>query len=123
MNNVDYEIANLEPVDTVASLNSLNVPAEFDADRNVDVLEPTVVPPISVRGPLRRIGVAASRLALGTLQHRERTTARTRRANFLFAWTVTRDNRQLTCSGEPGAPARATGARGAANDSALEAET
>lgn len=123
MNNIDYEIANPDPAGTSASLSSLDVPAELDADWNVDIREPTVVPPIPVRGHLRRIGVAAYRLARGTLRHRERTTARTRRADFLFAWTVTRDNTQLTCSGEPGAPARATGARGGADDSALGAET
>jgi hypothetical protein len=122
MNNIDYEIVNPDPASPIASLSSLDVPAELDADWNVEVREPTVVPPIPVRGHLRGIGVAACRLAQGTLRHRERTTARTRGADFLFAWTATRDNRQLTCSDEPGAPARAIGARGGADNDGLGAE-
>ena len=123
MNSVDYEIANPYPAGTIASLSSLDVPAKLDADWNIDVREPTVVPPIAVRGHQRRIGVAVCRLAQGTLRHRGRTTARTLGADFLYAWTMTRDNRQLTCVGEPGAPTRTTGARGGADGSALGAET
>jgi hypothetical protein len=123
MNDIDYEIANPDPTGTIASLSSLDVPSELDADWNVDVREPTVVPPIAVRGHLRRIGVAACRLAPGTLRHQGRTTARTRGADFFYAWTVARDNRQLSYSGEPGTSPRATGARRGADSSALGAET
>src|SRR5690349_11590417 len=77
MNNIDDEIANLDPADTTASLSSLDVPAELDVDGNVDIREPTVVPPIPVGGHLRRIGVTARCLAQGTLRHRVRPTART----------------------------------------------
>ena len=76
---------------------SVDVPAELDAEWNVDVRKSTVVPPIAVRGHLRRIGVAACRLAEETLRHRGRITARTRGADFVYAWTMTRDNGQLTC--------------------------
>lgn len=123
MNNIDYEIANPDPAGTTASLSSLDVPSELDVDWNIDIEEPTVVPPIPVGGHLRRIAVAARILAQGTLRHRERPAARTRGADFPFVWTETRGNRQLTCNGEPGAPARATGARGGTDDSALRAET
>ncbi|GGM82356.1 hypothetical protein GCM10012275_61200 [Longimycelium tulufanense] len=49
MNNIDHEIANSDPAGTIASLSSLDVPAELDADWNVDIREPTVVPPKSCR--------------------------------------------------------------------------
>jgi hypothetical protein len=123
MNDIDDETANPDPVGTITSLSSLDVPSELDADWNVDIREPTAMLPIPVRGHLRGIGLAACHLAQGTLRHRERPTARTRGADLLLAWTITRDNRQLTCSGEPKAPARATGARGRADDCALGVET
>ncbi|MBB5922000.1 hypothetical protein FHR81_003040 [Actinoalloteichus hoggarensis] len=119
MNNIDYEIANPDPVSPIVSLSSSDVPAELNADLNVKVREQTVVPPIPVRGHLRRIGVAACQRSL---QHRVRTTARIRGADFLFVWSVPRDNRQLTCSDEAGAPAPATGARGGVDSDALGAE-
>ena len=122
MNDIDYEIASPDPTGTIASLSSLYAPSELDADWNVDVREPTVVPSTAVRRHLRRIGVAACRLSARTFWHRGRTTAPTRRADFFYAWTGARDNRQLSCSGEPGTSARATGASGGA-DSALGAET
>ncbi|MCE6999973.1 ATP-binding protein [Saccharothrix sp. S26] len=76
---------------------SVDVPAELDAEWSVDVRKSAVVPPIAVRGHLRRIGVAACRLAEETLRHRGRVTARTRGADFVYAWNVSRDNGQLTC--------------------------
>lgn len=121
MNNIDCEIANSDPVGA-ASLSSLDVPAELDGDRTVDIRESTVVPPVPVRGYLGRIGLAAYRVVQGALRHREGTTTR-HGADFLFVWNGTRDIRQPTCSDEPRAPARATGARGGADGSALGAET
>jgi hypothetical protein len=76
---------------------SVDVPAELDAEWSVDVRKSTVVPPIAIRGHLRRIGVAACRLAEETLRHRGRITARARGADFVYAWNVTRNNGQLTC--------------------------
>ncbi len=112
MNNVNFGVASPDAAGTIASPSSLDV---LDADWNVDLCEPTVVPSTAVRGHRRMIGVAACRLVRGTLLHRGRTTARTRGADFHYAWTVTRDNRLLTCRGEPVAPARATRARGVAD--------
>lgn len=123
MNDIGYGIANPDPTGTTASLSSLDVPSELNADWNVDVREPTVVPPIAVRGHLRRIGVAASRLASGTFRRRGRTTARTRGVDSFHAWIVAGDNRQPSCSGEVGTSARATDTCGRADSSALGAET
>jgi hypothetical protein len=123
MIDVQFEIANPDRAGPITSLSSLDVSSEFDSDRNVDIREPTVVPPVPVCGHLRGTAVVACRLVQGTLWHRGRPTARTLGADFLFPWTVPRDNRQLTCSGEPGAPARATGAREGSDDSPLGAET
>jgi hypothetical protein len=123
MNSIDYEIANPDPAGAITSLSSLDVPSELDADWNTDIREPTVVPSIPVRGHVRRAEVIACRLARDTSRHRERPPGRTRGAGFLFAWTVRCDNRQLTCSVEPGAPTRATGARGGADNSPLGAQT
>lgn len=93
MNNVDYEIVNPDPAGTTASLSSLNVPADLDAEWNVDVREPL----IAVRGHLRRIGVAAYRLAKETLRHRGRIAAAACSGDLPYTWTMTRDNGQLTC--------------------------
>jgi hypothetical protein len=145
MNSIDYEIANPDPAGTITSVSSLDVPSELDAIGsparsataarsrsaiwlgrpawNTDIREPTVVPPIPVRGHARRAGVIACRLARDTSRHRERPPGRTRGAGFLFAWTVRCDNRQLTCSVEPGAPTRATDARGELDNSPLGAQT
>lgn len=76
---------------------SVDVPAELDAEWSVDVRKSAVVPPIAIRSHLRRIGTAASRLAEETLRHRGRVTARTRGADFVYAWDVIRHNGQLAC--------------------------
>lgn len=76
---------------------SVDVPAELDAEWSVDVRKSAVVPPIAVRDHLRRIGMAACRRAEETLRHRGRITARSRGADFVYAWNVTRENGQLTC--------------------------
>ncbi|MBC6451301.1 hypothetical protein [Actinokineospora xionganensis] len=95
MNNIDYEIVNPDSAGTAALPSSLDAPAELDAESNVYASEPRGVPPIAVCGHLRRIGVAACRLAKEARWLRGRITARTRGADVLHAWTVTRDNRRL----------------------------
>ena len=67
---------------------SVDIPAELDDEWSVDVHKSAVVPPIEIRGHLRRIGLAACRLAEETLRHRGRITARARGADFVYAWNV-----------------------------------
>ncbi|MEU9685384.1 hypothetical protein [Amycolatopsis japonica] len=116
MNDINYEIANPDPTGTITSLNSLDARSEFDADWTIAIREQAVAPPISVSGHLCEIGVVTC-LPDRTFQHRG-----THGADFLLAWTGPPGYRQLTCGGGLGAPARATGAQGRADDSTLGAE-
>jgi hypothetical protein len=114
MKNADYEIANPNRVGTTARPSSLAATVELGADWKIDFRELTGVPPIAVRGQLHRVSAACG-LVQGTIGHRGRIVALNQGADFHYTWTIARDNRQLICAGEPGAPARATSARGGAD--------
>ncbi|GAB2727415.1 hypothetical protein GCM10027089_59050 [Nocardia thraciensis] len=63
MNSVGYEIVNPGPAGETASLSWFDLPADLDADRNVEVQEPTNMWLIVVRGHLCRNEVADCHLA------------------------------------------------------------
>ncbi|WP_033821915.1 ATP-binding protein [Kitasatospora sp. MBT63] len=76
---------------------AVDVPAETDTDWSVDVRKASVTPPVAVRRHLRRIAAQARTRASDMLRHRGRVTARTHGDPLLYAWTVRRDDGQVSC--------------------------
>ncbi|MCP3758385.1 ATP-binding protein [Streptomyces sp. TBY4] len=77
---------------------AVDIPAETDVEWGVDVRKASVVPPLAVRRHLRRIATQARTRASEVLRHRGRVSARTHGDPLLYAWTVKRDNGQVSCT-------------------------
>ncbi|MFI0808222.1 ATP-binding protein [Streptomyces echinatus] len=76
---------------------AVDIPVETDTDWGVDVRKASVVPPVGLRRHLRRIATQARTRAAEVLRHRGRVSARTHGDPLLYAWTVKRENGQVSC--------------------------
>ncbi|MFF0735142.1 ATP-binding protein [Streptomyces chartreusis] len=75
----------------------VDIPAETDAQWQVDVRKATVVPPVALRGHLRRIAQMVRTSAADTVRTRGQIAARQHGGNLAFAWNVRRDNGKISC--------------------------
>ncbi|MGW3336148.1 ATP-binding protein [Streptomyces sp. NPDC001009] len=76
---------------------AIDIPAETDAQWQVDVRKATVVPPVSLRGHLTRIAKSARTEAAKTMRHRGRISARQHSGDLQFAWRVDRPDGTVRC--------------------------
>ncbi|MER6132180.1 ATP-binding protein [Streptomyces sp. NPDC001815] len=76
---------------------AVDIPAESDADWAVDVRKASVVPPVALRGHLRRIAMHARGQAADALRHRGRIAARRYGDPLRYVWTVRRDDGRISC--------------------------
>lgn len=93
MINVDHENVNSDTVGTTALLSRrMRIPSATSCRTSMSVSLPPV---IAVGGYLGRVGIAISFITEERLWHRGQITARTNAADFLYAWSMTRDGRGL----------------------------
>ncbi|MGP4113653.1 ATP-binding protein [Streptomyces sp. 4N509B] len=76
---------------------AVDIPAETDVEWGVDVRKSSVVPPVGLRGHLRRVARQARRQAEEVLRFRGRIAARTHSGRLVYAWSVRRLDEQVTC--------------------------
>ncbi|MFJ2153315.1 ATP-binding protein [Streptomyces microflavus] len=76
---------------------SVDIPAETDAEWRVDVRKASVVPPVSLRRHLTRIGQMVRREAAETVHHRGQVAARQHSGPLAFPWNVRRDAGKVSC--------------------------
>lgn len=76
---------------------SVDIPAELDSQWGIDVRKSAAVPPVAVRGALRRIGSYTRDKAKEVITHAGRVAARTHGADFIYAWRVERRNGRVAC--------------------------
>jgi hypothetical protein len=76
---------------------AVDIPAETDAQWQVDVRKATVVPPVALRQHLQRIARTVRSAAAETVRNRGQIAARQRAENLSFAWSVRRDENTVHC--------------------------
>ncbi|MFF7719409.1 ATP-binding protein [Streptomyces luteogriseus] len=76
---------------------AIDIPAETDAEWQVDVRKATVVPPVPLRSHLTRIAKSARMEAAKTVRHRGRLSARQHSGDLQFAWKVDRPAGTVRC--------------------------
>lgn len=76
---------------------SIDIPAETDAQWQVDVRKATVVRPVALRSHLMRIAKSARAEAAKTMRRRGRISARQHSGDLQFAWKVDRLDGTVRC--------------------------
>ncbi|MFD7750630.1 ATP-binding protein [Streptomyces sp. NPDC059757] len=76
---------------------AVDIPAETDAQWQVDVRKATVVPPVALRRHLMRIAALVRTAAGETVRTRGQIAARQHGGSLTFAWNVRRDNGKISC--------------------------
>ncbi|MEU2055237.1 hypothetical protein [Streptomyces bungoensis] len=76
---------------------AVDIPAETDAQWQVDVRKATVVPPVALRRHLMRIAGLVRTAAAETVRTRGQIAARQHGGSLTFAWNVRRDNGKINC--------------------------
>ncbi|RSS55318.1 ATP-binding protein [Streptomyces sp. WAC01280] len=76
---------------------AIDIPAETDAQWQVDVRKATVVPPVPLRVHLTRIAKSARTEAAKSMRHRGRISARQHSRDLQFAWKVDRPAGTVHC--------------------------